>query len=160
MIGRTWTELFFLDEATALAAGHRPCGYCRRDDYNLFVDAWAAGNPALAPRTGRRAPVVDAVLHRERRHPDGSKQTSWLPTKGLPIGTMVVVGGQPHLVTVDDQIRPWSFSGYGPGQALPPGTVEVLTPPSTVKALGAGYRPTLHTTVGISGWYGDNGSRR
>lgn len=150
MTGRTWTELFFLDEATALAAGHRPCGYCRRNDYNLFVDAWGRGNPTLAPSTGRRAPVVDAVLHRERRRPNGSKQTSWSAAEGLPIGTMVVVAGRPHLVTDDEQIRPWSFGGYGPRRLLPPGRVEVLTPASTVRALGAGYHPAIHATIEIT----------
>src|SRR4051812_47447827 len=61
-----WTELFFLDEATALAAGHRPCAYCQRARFTLFREIWAAANPALAGDHLPAAPQIDAVLHQER----------------------------------------------------------------------------------------------
>ena len=148
MTGRSWTELFFLDEVTALAAGHRPCAYCRRADYHAFVTAWSRGNPALAPTTGRRAVVVDGVLHAERRHPDGSKRTHWRPVESLPPGAMFLDGEQPYLVIEPEACAPWSFSGYGPWQRRPGGMVEVLTPGSTVEALRAGYQPQRHRSAG------------
>lgn len=147
MTGRTWTELFFLDEATALAAGHRPCAYCRRADYLAFVDAWSSGNPALAPTGGRRAPVVDAALHRERRLPDGTKRTVVRRAGELPVGTVFEHVAGAWLVTGDDVMAPWSFTGYGTPQRVPAAEVEVLTPASTVAALGSGYRPRLHHSV-------------
>ena len=147
MTGRKWTELFFLDEPTALAAGHRPCGYCRRPDYERFVAAWSQGNPALAPPDGRRAPVVDATLHRERRRPDGTKRTFRGGAPDLPPGTMFAdEAGRAWLVAPAGLALPWSFAGYGPGAPLPAGRVDVLTPPSTVNAIRAGYAVALPAT--------------
>lgn len=148
MTGRTWTELFFLDEVTSLAAGHRPCAYCRRGDYKAFVAAWSLGNPALAPTTGRRAPVVDAVLHRERRTADGSKATSrhWLGS--LPPGAMVLIDDRPQVVLGSGRVAEWSFDGYGrPRPADDDLHVEVLTPPSTLRAFEHGYESMLHPTA-------------
>ncbi len=140
MTGRKWTELFFLDEATALAAGHRPCGYCRRADYERFVDAWSRGNPELAPSTGRRAPVIDAVLHEERRNEQGRKHTYPALAAELPVGTMYADdSGQRWLAIEKSLARPWSFEGYGPPAARPLDRVAVLTPRSTVRAIAAGY---------------------
>lgn len=147
MTGRTWTELFFLDEATALAAGHRPCAYCRRADYNAFVEAWSSGNPLLAPTGRRRAPIIDRVLHRERRASDGTKATTWLPADDLPTATMVVLHRQPHLVVGNGLAVPWSFRGYGRRRLLPSGSIEVLTPRSTVRALRCGYGPGIHPSA-------------
>ena len=147
MTGRTWTELFFLDEATALAAGHRPCAYCRRADYNQFVAAWSDANPALAPTTGRRAPVVDAALHNERRTSAGAKVTSQQQAASLPRGVMAVVDGRTCLVTGQLQGAEWSFDGYGPAFAISDIQIEVLTPMSTVGALRQGYPPLLHPTA-------------
>src|SRR5271170_4260594 len=95
MSGRSWTELFFLDEATALAAGHRPCFYCRRDDANRFRAAWEEGNGV----SGMRAPEIDAVLHRERLD-HGAKRLHPLPAPldELPDGTMVQGDGESFLV--------------------------------------------------------------
>lgn len=147
MTGRTWTELFFLDEATALAAGHRPCAYCRRADYLAFVDAWSVGNPALAPTTGRRAPVVDAALHRERRLSDGTKRTTARRAAELPVGAMFEHHARAWLVSGDDIVVPWSFTGYGGPERLLDAIVSVLTPASTVAALRSGYRPRFHHSV-------------
>src|SRR3569833_1506044 len=90
MARRSWTELFFLDEATALAAGHRPCFYCRRDDANRFRAAWDVGIGA----SGIHAAEIDAVLHRERLN-HGGKRLHPLPAgiDDLPDGAMVQVGG-------------------------------------------------------------------
>lgn len=149
MTRRTWTELFFLDEATALAAGHRPCAYCRRGAYNSFVEAWSNGNPLLAPTGRRRAPIIDRVLHRERRASDGSKATTWLAADDLPTATMVVLDRQPHLIVGRAEAAPWSFGGYGRSLQLPAGSIEVLTPPSTVGALVCGYAPDIHPSASL-----------
>ena len=142
MGGRSWTELFFLDEATALAAGHRPCFFCRRQDANLFRAAWAAGNGGPAPR----AAEMDAVLHRERL--DGrDKRLHPLPA---PIGSLpdgaTVASGEAAYVVVGGRALLWTEAGYREH----PSTVadaRLLTPPSTVRALAAGYHAILHSTA-------------
>jgi hypothetical protein len=139
---QSWTELFFLDEATSLAAGHRPCFYCRREDANRFRAAWEKGN-----RTGEvLAPDIDAVLHRERFA--SGKRLHPLPRalEKLPDGTMVQAGEESFLIA---QGRPllWSPSGYRAVKGAI-GDAKLLTPPSTVRALAAGYRPALHPSVG------------
>jgi len=143
MGGRSWTELFFLDEATAFAAGHRPCFYCRRDDANRFRTAWEAGNGA----TRLRAPEIDAVLHRERLD-RGNKRLHPLPMalEQLPDGVMVQAGGESYLVAQGRPLR-WSTAGYG-SKATPSMTdAMLLTPPSTVHAFLAGYLPVLHASA-------------
>jgi hypothetical protein len=139
-----WTALFFLDEATALAAGHRPCAYCRRSDYLDFAEAWRA-----ARRLARRpwAKEMDAILHRERVDRARRQLTRRLPADELPDGVMIRSGGEPGLL-IADRVRPWSFRGYGaPAETGVPGTVEVLTPPSIVAAIAAGYRPLVHPSA-------------
>jgi hypothetical protein len=142
MATRSWTELFFLDEATALAAGHRPCFYCRRDDANAFRAAWEQGNGV-----GRlRATEIDAVLHEERL--DGkSKQLHALPCAidALPDGAMVASQGESYLIT-QAGLRRWSFSGYSPVD-IDLQNARLLTPPSTINALRAGYQPALHASA-------------
>jgi hypothetical protein len=136
-----WTALFFLDEATALSAGHRPCGYCRRPDYLAFTEAWRA-----ARRLPRRplAPEMDAVLHAERTDRSRRKLSHRADVAELPDGVMVRLGGEPGLL-VGGQVHPWSFAGYGaPAEPAPAGPVEVLTPPSIVAAITAGYPPLVH----------------
>jgi hypothetical protein len=139
-----WTALFFLDEATALSAGHRPCGYCRRADYLAFAQAWRA-----ARHLPRRplAPEMDAALHAERTDRSRRKLSYLAPVAGLPGGVMVRLAGQPGLL-LNGQVRPWSFRGYGaPARAGPAGPVEVLTPPSIVAAITAGYQPLVHPSA-------------
>ena len=140
MATRSWTELFFLDEATALAAGHRPCFYCRRDDANRFRAAWEKGNGV----TGLRVPEIDAVLHRERLD-HGRKRLHPLPADALPDGTMVEAGDQSFLIA-QGRALPWSPAGYGEARAVPADAM-LLTPPSTVRALQAGYEIVLHPSV-------------
>ncbi|HZD68263.1 MAG TPA: DUF692 family protein [Actinomycetes bacterium] len=133
-----WTALFFLDEATALAAGHRPCGYCRRGDYLAFADAWCRAH-GLAERP--RAVGIDARLHAERVDRRTRRQRSRPARAGeLPDGVMVRHGGAVGLVA-GGSLLGWSFGGYLAPLALPAGaTVELLTPPATVATIGG--RPT------------------
>jgi hypothetical protein len=142
-----WTALFFLDEATALAAGHRPCGYCRRADYRSFAELWRTAQ-GLAGRP--RAVEMDAVLHAERVDRRTRRQVT-RPTRlgALPDGGMVRHDGVPALVR-GGTLLPWSFEGYGTATAVPPDTtVELLTPPSIVGVLAAGYRPMIHPSAGL-----------
>ena len=142
MARRSWTELFFLDEATALAAGHRPCFYCRRNDANRFRAAWEQGNGTR----GLRVPEIDAVLHRERLD-HGRKRLHPLPTPidKLPDGTMVQAGDESFLIARGRALQ-WSPAGYGAPRAVPAG-VMLLTPPSTLRALQSGYQPVLHPSA-------------
>jgi hypothetical protein len=116
-----WTALFFLDEATALAAGHRPRRPAARD--------------------------MDAVLHRERVGHLRRQLTHRSPPGELPDGVMIRAGGDAGL-WLAGRLWPWSFGGYGaPARVSAPGAVEVLTPPSTVATIAAGYRPLVHPSA-------------
>ena len=144
MGGRSWTELFFLDEATAFAAGHRPCFFCRRDDANRFRAAWEAGNGV----ENARAPDIDTVLHRERLE-RGRKRLHPLPMPPgqLPEGAMLQVGDASYLVARGRMLR-WSFEGYAP-TGIDGAAATLLTPPSTVRAFQTGYRPVLHPSANV-----------
>lgn len=140
-----WTALFFLDEATALAAGHRPCGYCRRADHLAFGEAWRQAQH-LPQRL--RAAEMDVELHRERVDRSRRKLTWPAAVGDLPDGAMIQDGA---LIALVDRHRllPWSFTGYGPAvPAAGSSTVRVLTPPKIVGALSAGYRPLVHPSAG------------
>jgi hypothetical protein len=140
-----WTALFFLDEATALSAGHRPCAYCRRPAYLDFAERWRrAHGQADRPM----ATEMDAVLHSQRVEPRTRRQRTRDAKFGdVPDGAMVRYRGEPSLVR-DGCVRPWSFGGYGVPIALTRSTeVDLLTPPATVATLAAGYRPILHPTA-------------
>jgi hypothetical protein len=140
-----YTELFFLDEATALAAGHRPCAECRHAAYRAFKACWAAG--AGVPVQGLSAAKMDRVLHADRR--DGKRrQHTWRAPPGtLPVGTMVAIGGAAWLVA-GEELLGWTLDGYrGRRPAHAEAEVDVLTPRSTVAALRAGYLPGLHGTA-------------
>jgi hypothetical protein len=140
-----WTALFFLDEATALAAGHRPCAYCRRSDFNDFAETWRVAE-GLADRP--RAPEMDAVLHRQRVESRTRRQrTTRARLRDLPDGAMVRRDGIVGLWR-GGVLLPWSFDGYGEplGAASSTGVAEVLTPSATVAALAAGYRAAVHPT--------------
>ncbi|HWT96804.1 MAG TPA: hypothetical protein VN229_04295 [Terriglobales bacterium] len=154
MAGRSWTELFFLDEATALAAGHRPCFLCRRPAAEAFRAAWVAGSHAVSPQAGDlalpRAGEIDAVLHTERLFGRQKRvHPLSMPPLELPTGVMLAAGAESYLV-VDGHLLRWRVDGY---QALDPSAAAalridgVLTPPSTLRTLGAGYAPVLHATA-------------
>jgi len=142
MATQSWTELFFLDEATALAAGHRPCFYCRRDDANRFRAAWESGNGVARAR----ATEIDATLHGERLN---GRVKRLHPLAGaiadLPDGAMVAAGGKSHVIVQGRALR-WSFAGYR-AVDIDLKDALLLTPPSTLKALRAGYRPVLHASA-------------
>lgn len=145
MTPRTWTELFFLDEAVALSAGHRPCGYCRREDYRIFLDCWAAGIGWDLDRPPRQ-PDVDARLHAERVDRQGRQRHHLAELDSLEDGCFAMLPNDPTAWLVQDaQLYPWSHSGYGPRVPRPAGiTVSVLTPLSTRAAMAAGYSPLIH----------------
>ncbi|OYX45537.1 MAG: hypothetical protein B7Z02_00840 [Rhodobacterales bacterium 32-67-9] len=140
-----YTELFFLDEAVALAAGHRPCGECRRTDYARFRTAWAAATGAglPAPKEMDRALQAARIVPRKR-----TQVTYTVQPAGLPDGTFVRISGRPALI-LGDRVLPWNPGGYGaPLERPATGEVQVLTPRPTVAALAFGYRPILHVSAG------------
>ena len=144
MAPRTYTELFFLDEAVAFAAGHRPCAECRRADYNRFRTAWGVaglGNKVLAAD-------IDACLHRARlTDPPRRQRLHQAAIASLPAGCFITLAGQDHLVTTT-ALHPYTPEGYGP--ALPRLTsakVVVLTPAPLVAVLLAGYVPLIHPSA-------------
>ena len=142
--GNSYTELFFLDEPTALAAGHRPCFECRRADALAFAAAWGRAHRLQAPP---RAGEMDAVLHAQRL--DGRvKRRHRVPLDDLPDGAMVAQDERPFAVR-GDALLPWTFAGYGSLRPRPRGmAVDLLTPPAFVAALSAGYRPQWHPSAG------------
>jgi hypothetical protein len=138
MAPRRYTHLFFLDEATALAAGHRPCALCRRADYEAFRRCWASSLGAALPS----ADAMDAVLHRERGLVDGLRRTVPAAAEGLPDGTFVALDGGSWLLR-DGSLWRWTPGGYRESRLAPPGPLAVLTPPSTLGALRSGYPVSL-----------------
>lgn len=149
-----YTELFFMDEATALAAGHRPCYLCRRADALRFRDAFAAGNSALLTRPAPSAPEIDGILHGSRLTRSRAQQTFSARLLDLPDGAMVTDPARANEVgaclALGGKLYPWSFAGYGPARTVAPRTeLTVLTPAAAVAALGAGYVPQLHPSVAV-----------
>jgi hypothetical protein len=130
-----WTELFFLDEATALAAGHRPCAHCRHADYQRFRAAFARAHGIEAPS----AEAIDQQLHADRLEGRRHKRTYRERLDALPDGTMVELEGGAYVVQ-DGALVYWTFAGYRDPLAQPGSTLlDVLTPRSTVATLRAGY---------------------
>ena len=143
MAPNRYTELFFLDEATAFSAGHRPCFECRRQDAVRFKTYWLKGNPEYG--FDERTPIaeIDNILHRERIGRKGLKVTHTEDIAGLPDGSCIRWKDKAGLVR-GGEIFFWSSSGYE--QAVPrpySGPVEVLTPASFVKTFRAGYAPQM-----------------
>ncbi len=140
-----WTALFFWDEAAALAAGHRPCGECRRADYRRFMAAWAAaGLPGGPGRGGPRA--VDVHLHRHRVTHRREQLRFEADPGDLPDGTFVTVPETPNMPMLLWDGRLWRLAPGEDGYVAagrPPGRVTVLTPRPIVGVLAAGYRPGI-----------------
>jgi hypothetical protein len=145
-----YTELFFLDEATALAAGHRPCFECRRADAERFAALWAKVNGG---QERARAPAMDEILHAERVDYDRRKVTFSARRADVPSGAFVRYAregalARPYLI-VGDHLLAWEPAGYTalstPSEIAE--EVEVLTPASIVAVLSAGYRPMLHPSA-------------
>lgn len=138
--GSGYTELFFLDEVTALAAGHRPCAECRRHAARAFQNAL---RPCGGPAPGLAA--VDATLHAERLH-DRSKRVHVRAAGTLPDGAVLLHAGRAWAVR-GDIMHLWSPAGYGTIRPRINGDAPVLTPPTTLAALAAGYLPLWHPTA-------------
>jgi hypothetical protein len=144
-----YTELFFLDEATALAAGHRPCGECRRADFLRFRDAWLAGNPDRGLNADALVGAIDQELHRDRLGADGQSLTYPATLASLPDGVFVLGAGSGEALLVwRGNLVPWSPAGYGkPLHGRRGERCIVLTPRSTVAAIAAGYVPRVHASL-------------
>jgi hypothetical protein len=142
MAPHRYTELFFLDEATALSAGHRACAECRNADYKRFRALWEAcfGGPV-------NADTMDARLHAERIS-SRAKRTSRDDLASLPDGAYVMLDGKAWLVW-GTYLHEWSDSGYANHRLRAAHrAVDVLTPPAIVAIMSAGYRPEIHPTAG------------
>jgi len=146
-----YTELFFLDEAVALAAGHRPCAECRRDRYRAFLEFWAkgSGHAGALPDAG----ALDATLHAARVESRSRRQITWRARlEALPDGTFIRLEDRddtPRLV-LGDALLAWSPAGYGGAlMRAPLAAVIVLTPRPTVAALAGGYLPELHPSATV-----------
>lgn len=139
-----YTELFFLDEATALSAGHRPCAECRREDYKRFKAAWIAGNDQYLFGPDAAIGNIDAVIHHDRaERPFEADLTK------LPDGVFIAEGEAAWLLRNDKMLR-WSPEGYR--EARPrPAAGFVITPRSVVAALGAGYAAQVHASASACG---------
>ena len=140
-----YTELFFLDEVTALAAGHRPCFECRRKDALRFAEAIGRSQSTEPPK----APVMDKMLDAERRRSadDPARLLTPSAAAALPDGAMIRQGDKFHSVR-GGKLLPWSFEGYGTPvsfETLTPAPIYLATPPSTVAALRQGYLPAFHS---------------
>lgn len=143
----TYSELFFLDEATAFAAGHRPCRVCQRKRHDHFNTAWTSANAADTSRARLPIADIDKALHAERTRPDKGKRTYTATVADLPPGTFFEHAGQARLVWPTGLLV-WSFSGYTKGDPVATDAqVEVLTPRSIVQLFRAGFRPCVHASA-------------
>jgi hypothetical protein len=137
--GRWYTELFFLDEPTAFAAGHRPCFECRRKDAEQFALLFSG----KAKRAS--APAMDKLLHAERL--DGkAKRKHRMPFASLPDGAFVAIGNEAYAVR-GKRLLHWTPRGYDRTLALPRGIADVLTPPAILNVLKRGYQPRWHPSA-------------
>jgi hypothetical protein len=142
-----YTELFFLDEATALAAGHRPCAECRRERFNAFRMAWRSALAGSRDTPLPTAGELDRRLHAERVGPDRSKRVFEPSLAEMPNGVFVrhADWGDGAYLVWNDGLFSWSAGGYTARMDRPADlTVPVLTPESTVQAIRAGYVPEIH----------------
>jgi hypothetical protein len=138
-----YTELFFLDEPTAFAAGHRPCFECRRADARRFAESWQSAQRLRTPPT---ASAMDAVLHDERLA-GRAKRLHRRDIDSLPDGALVVRDGEAFAVRGDTLLH-WTANGYDAREKRPRhGTVDVLTPPAILAVLAAGFAPRWHPSA-------------
>ena len=139
--GAGWTNLFFLDEVTALAAGHRPCFFCRRTEATAFADRFGGRRKRVAARD------IDDRLHSERLASGGVPRTATAAElEDLPDGGMVAVDRR-CFARRSGRWLEWYFSGYTPVAGGFAADTRLLTPPSTLAALSAGYRPVWHPSA-------------
>jgi hypothetical protein len=143
-----YTELFFLDEATALAAGHRPCAECQRARYRLFREAWAMANRHLVGPSSPSADEIDRVLHAERLEDGHEKRTYRAPSVELPPGVIVADDNRWPWLVQERALLLWEPGGYRRSIPRPGrGTFEVLTPRSIVHAIVQGYPVAVHPSA-------------
>ena len=145
-----YTELFFLDEATALAAGHRPCAECRRERFNAFRMAWQSAHPATSDSPLPRAEEIDRRLHAERTRLDRSKRVFEASLGEMPNGVFVrhADWGEDAYLVWNGGLLAWTAGGYTRRMDRPKkAEVAVLTPEATVAALRAGYVPEIHPSA-------------
>ncbi len=136
------TELFFLDEATALATGQRPCFRCRPQAFSQFIELF----DELRPLTSPRAPSMDEFLHEDRLNADGTRRLSSATVADLPDGVFIVVNDEAWLIA-GGAMHKWSQDGYAEHAPLPAGVVSVLTPAVTVAVIAAGYCPQIDASA-------------
>lgn len=144
-----YTELFFLDEATALAAGHRPCAECSRARFKMFVSIWAEANSKLISRGKISVGIIDNILHDERITRDRQKVTYPQQLALLPRGSFITLENDdlPYLV-LEDALLAWHPEGYGQRIPRPASElVQVLTPRSIVRTLAHGYEANIHPSA-------------
>jgi hypothetical protein len=153
MTPRRYTNLFFLDDATALAAGHRPCGECRNADYQRFRHCWAVAHMIPTPPG---ADAMDDVLHHERAPWGARRRTESQDAETLPDGVFVAWQDGAWLVRNAELLR-WTPGGYTDRSSLPRGRLRVITPATTVAVVRAGFRPELHPTATAPGIRGQSG---
>ncbi len=134
VMGPGYTHLFFLDEATAFAAGHRPCFLCRQEDAHAFAEAW---------RPGIRVPEMDAALHAARRGPQDPAAPDALPDGAL------FTDGTGAWLAHRGAARRWSFGGYGKPERFPDRPVRPLTPSPVLAVLAAGYPVQIDASANI-----------
>jgi hypothetical protein len=144
----SYTELFFLDEATALAAGHRPCAECRHQEYQEFRRCWAAAHDEPS-RNLPSADWMDAELHRDRLTTPGVRKTYEDDIAALADGVFIASGGEAWLLWRSALLH-WTPGGYNARRTRPSqGSVTVLTPLATARAIAAGYTPLVHPSAAL-----------
>jgi hypothetical protein len=142
-----WTELFFLDEATAFAAGHRPCGFCRNADFKRFKNLWLLANGERYGLAGNiKMVIIDNLIHQERLDEKGFQKAYKANLSTLPNGTFVTLNDSAEAyLWVHQNLYCWSFSGYTKVLKFEKNqVVNVLTPFSYVEVFRAGYLPQVH----------------
>jgi hypothetical protein len=150
MTPNRWTELFFLDEATAFSAGHRPCGFCRNADFKRFKSLWLLANGERYGLAGNvKMDVIDQLIHLERLDEKGTQKTFKANLSTLPDGTFVSLHNPAEAyLWVQQNLYEWSFSGYKKVLTSEKNQeVNVLTPLSYVEVFRAGYLPQIHVSV-------------
>ena len=142
-----YTELFFLDEATALAAGHRPCAECQREGFTRFRDLWALANPELAGTPRPAATVLDLALHQERMAPIDNGTRSCKSIEKMPDGVFVTDDEHEAYLVLSGRLLRWSPAGYERPIATLHYPLRVVTPASIVRTLAAGYPAGIHASA-------------
>jgi hypothetical protein len=150
MTPNRWTELFFLDETTAFAAGHRPCGFCRHPDFKRFKNLWLLANgEQFSLEKDTKIDIIDALIHQERLNENGSQKTFKANLTTLPDGTFITLNDSSKAyLWYQKKLHEWSFSGYTKVLDFAQNQeINVLTPRSYVETFRAGYLPQIHISL-------------